>query len=123
MEKAVLKAARGTPYYENLLTLPGVGKILGMTITMEVGEIGRFAGPEHFASYCRTVNAKRLRNGKGKGENNAKCGNKYLSWALVEPPIGNMKFLQLSDRPLHQQQEGARGLWHRRGWPTHSGAA
>lgn len=84
MEKAVLKAARGMPFYENLLTLPGVGKILGMTIAMEVGEVGRFAGPEHFASYCRTVDAKRLSNGKGKGENNAKCGNKYLSWALVE---------------------------------------
>jgi transposase len=84
MEKAVLKAARGVPFYEKLLTLPGVGKILGMTITMEVGDIGRFAGPENFASYCRAVDARRLSNGKGKGENNAKCGNKYLSWAFVE---------------------------------------
>jgi len=83
-EKAVLKTARRIPYYEKLLTLPGVGQILGMTITMEVGEIGRFAGPGQFASYCRAVDATRLSNGKGKGENNAKCGNKYLSWAFVE---------------------------------------
>ena len=30
------------PLYEKLLTLPGVGRILGMTITMEVGDIKRF---------------------------------------------------------------------------------
>jgi transposase len=25
-----------------------------------------------------------MSNGKQKGENNSKCGNKYLSWAFVE---------------------------------------
>ena len=35
-------------------------------------------------SYCRLVDAKRLSNGKCKGENNQKCGNKYLAWAFVE---------------------------------------
>jgi transposase len=67
-----------------LATLPGVGRILGMTITMEVGDIKRFADPGHFASYCRTVEAKRMSNNKKKGENNSKCGNKYLAWAFVE---------------------------------------
>lgn len=55
-----------------------------MTITMEVGDIHRFAGPGNFASYCRTVAAERISNRKQKGENNAKCGNKYLAWAFVE---------------------------------------
>jgi len=66
------------------LTIPGIGKILGMTITMEVGEIGRFKTDGDFASYCRTVDARRLSNKKLKAENNTKCGNKYLSWAFVE---------------------------------------
>jgi transposase len=83
-EKVVLKTARSMPYYQNLLTLPGVGMILGMTITMEVGQIQRFSSPEKFASYCRTVDATRLSNGKKKGENNSKCGNLYLGWAFVE---------------------------------------
>jgi transposase len=30
------------------------------------------------------VDARRLSNGKCKGDNNQKCGNKYLSWAFVE---------------------------------------
>ena len=84
IEKAVLDSARELPYYPKLTTLPGVGKILGMTVTMEVGDIQRFAEPGNFASYCRTVEAKRTSNSKKKGENNSKCGNKYLAWAFVE---------------------------------------
>jgi transposase len=84
IEKGVLASARELPFYTKLLSLPGVGKILGMTITMEVGEIQRFADPGNFASYCRTVEAKRTSNDKKKGANNSKCGNKYLAWAFVE---------------------------------------
>jgi transposase len=84
IEKRVLEAAHQLPCYEPLLSLPGVGKILGMTVTMEVGEVKRFAQAGHFASYCRTVAAERTSNDKKKGQNNAQCGNKYLSWAFVE---------------------------------------
>jgi transposase len=84
IEKVVLQSARELPYYEKLNTLPGVGRILGMTITMEVGEIGRFQSAGDFASYCRAVDARRTSNEKSKGANNRKCGNKYLSWAFVE---------------------------------------
>jgi hypothetical protein len=80
----VLERARELPLFEALLSLPGVGKILGLTITMEVGDIARFKTDGDCASYCRTVDSRRLSNGKPKGENNAKCGNKYLSWAFVE---------------------------------------
>jgi transposase len=84
IEKAVLASARELPYYAKLATVPGVGRILGMMITMEVGDIKRFHDAGHFASYCRTVEAKRISNSKKKGENNSKCGNKYLAWAWVE---------------------------------------
>jgi len=84
IEKSVLKCARELPLYEKLLTIPGIGKILAMTITMEVGDIARFKSDGDFASYCRAVDSRRLSNGKQKGENNTKCGNRYLSWAFVE---------------------------------------
>ena len=84
IEKRVLGCVQGRPYYWKLTTLPGVGRILGMTIAMEVGDIGRFAGPGQYASYCRTVDAQCLSNGKKKGDNNEKCGNRYLAWAYVE---------------------------------------
>jgi len=84
LEKAVLKKARLRPEWELLLTVWGVGKILGLTIMYEAGEMGRFALPGNFASYCRCVDATRYSNGKKKGDNNAKNGNKYLAWAFVE---------------------------------------
>lgn|SRR5215204_2183133 len=84
IERAVLKVARHLPSYGRLQSLPGVGIILGLTITLETGEIGRFAGPGEYASYGRTVDASRFSNGRKKADNNQKCGNKYLAWAWVE---------------------------------------
>jgi transposase len=84
IEKAVQACAQEIPLYEKLLTIPGIGRILGMTITMEVGEIRRFQTDGDFASYCRVVDAKRISNDKRKADNNQKCGNKYLAWAFVE---------------------------------------
>jgi transposase len=84
IEKTVLKVAAKLPCYAKLKTMPGVGIILGLTITMEIGDIQRFASAGDFASYCRTVDARHLSNGREKGQNNQKCGNKYLAWAFVE---------------------------------------
>jgi transposase len=84
IESAVLKKARLRPEWEAITSVWGVGKILGLTIMYEAGEMSRFASPGDFASYCRCVNAQRFSNGKKKGENNAKNGNKYLAWAFVE---------------------------------------
>jgi transposase len=84
IEKEVLNSARELPCFSRLKTLPGIGVILGLTIAMEVGTVERFKTPGDFASYCRTVDSKALSNGRKKGENNQKCGNKYLAWAFVE---------------------------------------
>jgi len=84
IEQAVLEKVRELPSFRVLQTLPGVGKILGLTIALETVDCKRFAGPGQYASYCRCVDSRRLSNGKKKGENNAKCGNRYLAWAYVE---------------------------------------
>jgi transposase len=73
-----------SPQIEVLTTIPGVGNILGLTITLEVGDIGRFAKVGNYSSYCRCVKSERTSNKKKKGEGNRKNGNKYLSWAYVE---------------------------------------
>jgi transposase len=70
--------------YKKLLTVPGVGRILGMTIMLETGPIERFAGPGNYSSYCRAVKTEHTSNGKKKGEGNSKNGNRYLAWAYVE---------------------------------------
>jgi transposase len=84
IEAALLAAVKFLPSYQALQTMPGVGRILGLTITLETVDPARFASPGDYASYCRCVDSRRMSNGKKKGENNGKCGNKYLAWAFVE---------------------------------------
>ena len=84
IEKAVLKVARLKGEYKKLLTVPGIGKILALTIMFETGDIQRFPDVGNYASYCRCVGSTKLTNGKKKGEGNRKNGNKYLSWAYLE---------------------------------------
>jgi transposase len=84
VEKQVL-AMRPYPRERTALTsTPGIGPILGLTITLETGDIARFADVGNYVSYCRLVKSERVSNGKKKGEGNRKCGNKYLSWAWIE---------------------------------------
>ncbi len=84
IEKAVRSHVRIKPEFECLLTMPGIGNILGLTIMLEVGDIGRFPKVRNYSSYCRCVKSERLSNKKKKGEGNRKNGNKYLAWAYVE---------------------------------------
>lgn len=84
LEKAVLARARLKPEFKKLLTMDGIGDILGMTIMYEAGEIRRFGKVGQFASYARCVESSRWSNGKKKGEGNRKNGNKYLAWAFME---------------------------------------
>lgn len=84
LERAVLRKARLRNAFKPLLTVWGIGEILGLTIMYEAGEMSRFASPGDFASYCRCVDARRLSNGKKKADNNGKNGNRDLAWAFVE---------------------------------------
>jgi transposase len=70
--------------YQSLTSIPGVGRVLALTISLETGDISRFAGVGNYSSYCRKVPSRWISNGKVKGKGNTKNGNKYLSWAFSE---------------------------------------
>ena len=70
--------------YQHLLSMPGVGRILALTIMLETGPIGRFQEVGNYASYCRKVPTTWTSNDKKKGKGNKKNGNKYLAWAYSE---------------------------------------
>lgn len=84
LENTVLQQIKLKPEFLSLLTIDGIGKILGMTIMLETGDIHRFPSVANFSSYARCVDSSRISNGKKKGANNRKNGNKYLAWAFVE---------------------------------------
>jgi transposase len=84
LEQKVKAEIRLKPQFKQLLTVNGIGDILGLTIMLETGDIGRFAHAGNYASYCRCVGSERSSNGKKKGKGNTKNGNRYLAWAFVE---------------------------------------
>jgi transposase len=84
VESIVEKKVKLKDEYRHLLTIPGIGKILALTIMMETGPVSRFAKVGNYVSYCRKVNSKWTSNDKPKGKGNKKNGNKYLAWAFSE---------------------------------------
>jgi transposase len=84
LEKVVLKRVRLREEFQGLLTVPGIGPILALTIVLEMGDIHRFPDVGDFASYARCVNGSRNSNNKRKGGVNTKNGNAHLAWAFME---------------------------------------
>jgi transposase len=84
IEKNVKSQVKLRKEFKMLLTITGVGDILGLTIMLEVDDINRFPKVGDYSSYSRCVKSERISNGKKKDQNNRKNGNKYLSWAYVE---------------------------------------
>jgi len=84
LEDTILQEQKNRPEYNILTSIPGVGKIIGLTILLETGSLERFPSAGHYASYARCVNSHKVSNGKTKGSGNTKNGNKYLNWAFME---------------------------------------
>ena len=84
MERVILSKSKMKKSFQVLISTPGIGPILGLTIMLEMGDIERFTAAGNYASYCRCVKSEKLSNRKKKGEGNRKNGNKYLAWAYVE---------------------------------------
>ena len=84
LEKSILSQVEPDAGFHWLKTTPGIGDILAEAILLETGDIARFPKPGNYASYCRCVDSRRESNGKKRGENNRKNGNRYLAWAFIE---------------------------------------
>lgn len=70
--------------YAILTTIPGVGRILALTVLYEIGDISRFPTVQQFASYSRLVKCKAESAGKTYGTQGNKIGNGHLKWAFSE---------------------------------------
>ena len=84
IEKVARRKLKLSEPLKRLLTVNGIGEVLGLTILLETGDIKRFERVGNYVSYCRCVDSKRITNGRKKGKGNRKNGNKYLAWAFVE---------------------------------------
>lgn len=84
IEKTVEGKIELSSAYQQLMSIPGVGKILALTIMLETGPISRFQKVGNYVSYCRKVSSTWTSNSKAKGKGNEKNGSRYLAWAYSE---------------------------------------
>lgn len=92
VEKIILSTVVDEPMFSLLQTIPGVGKILALTIFYEVGEIERFGSAKQFCSYARVVpgvaqSGSVTRRGRG-----SKQGNPQLKWAFMQAAAIAVRF-------------------------------
>ena len=86
--------------FHRLRSVPGIGKVLALTILYEIHDITRFDRVQEFASYARLVKGRKESGGKMLGTSGAKMGNVHLKWAFSEASVlflrhatGGKKFL------------------------------
>jgi len=82
VEKYILSTVENQPIFEHLRTIPGVGKILALTIYYEVGEIARFPSARQFCSYARVVPGMAQSGNVVRRGTGSKQGNPHLKWAF-----------------------------------------
>ena len=84
IERRMAEVFEATEAFKLLDSLPGVGLILAVVISQEVGDIRRFGGPEQLASYAGTVPRVHASGGKIRYGRLRPDVNHYLKWAFCE---------------------------------------
>jgi transposase len=99
---------------KNLMSMPGVGIVVALTIAIEIGSIDRFSDARRFSSYCRVVPgcANSAETAKRGSQAKSKQGNPYLKWAFSMAANKAVQFYpefkQLHQRHL-KRHKGAGG--------------
>ena len=84
IESRMVKTFEKNEQIEFLMTMPGVGFILAVVISQEIGDVDRFNSPQRLASYSGTVprvhsSGDKVRFGRLRPDT-----NHYLKWAFSE---------------------------------------
>jgi transposase len=70
-----------------LQSTPGVGRVLSLTILLEIDTIDRFDTRQQFCCYARLCGAVQTSDNKRTGDGNRKAGNAWLKWAFSEAAV------------------------------------
>jgi len=86
------QAKQHNPVHFRLLkSIPGIGRILTLTIIYEIGDVNRFESVQKFSSYARLVKCKAESAGKTYGTQGNKIGNAHLKWAFSEAAVLHLR--------------------------------
>jgi transposase len=89
LELDIVRAAKrhDPDAFHRLRSVPGIGKILALTILYEIHDVKRFDRVQEFASYARLVKCAHESAGKKLGRGGSKQGNVHLKWAFSEAAV------------------------------------
>lgn len=73
--------------FHRLRSVPGIGKVLALTILYDIHDMTRFDRVQEFASYARLVTCAHQSAGKTSGTGGAKMGNVHVTWAFSEAAV------------------------------------
>jgi transposase len=108
IQKRLLQGLREDPELqqrvERLQSIPGVGEIVALTWTLEIGEVRRFPSIGQAVSYCGLTSAQRNSAGKEQRGPISKQRNKHLQTMLIEAaklaPRHNRQLAVVHEREL-----------------------
>lgn len=103
-----------------LKTMPGIGFVFSILVSLEVGDVGRFGGPGKLASYAGTVPRVHSSGGKTRHGRLHQDVNRYLKWAYLE--AANTISANRKHWPDRHVVRLYNRLKHRRGHATAIGA-
>ena len=101
LELLMVRRAKGHDVHNfyRLRSIPGVGKVLALTMLDEIHDIQRFERVQDFLSYCRLVRRQKESAGKKMGGPcGKKIGNAHLKWAFNEAVILLMRESETAKR-------------------------
>jgi len=84
IEKQMEKVFLPSEEMKLLMTAPGIGFILAVVISQEIGKVSRFAGPDRLVSYAGTAPRVHASGGKVRYGSLRPDTNRYLKWAFSE---------------------------------------
>jgi transposase len=89
LELAIVREAKrhNADAFHRLRSVPGIGKVLALTILYAIHDITRFDRVQEFASYARLVKCQQQSGGTTLGTRGAKMGNVHLKWAFSEAAV------------------------------------
>jgi transposase len=84
LEQELRPLARADPRTRLLVTIPGIGDLLGLTIASEIGDISRFASARKLIGYSGLTPRVYQSGQKTRTGKLSKSGSTMLRWAAIE---------------------------------------
>ena len=115
LERELRPVARADERVKLLVTIPGIGELLGLTIAAEIGDIARFPSARKLVGYSGLTPTIKQSGQSSRTGRLSKAGPDTLRWAAVEAAQQAWRPTNPRAPPLHRHQDPPRQEQPRQG--------